>query len=168
MVFNRMAKVVVLWAALLPWCAQSEDMMSTGTARIIDGDTIEISGEVHRLHGIDAPERKQACRTQTSAPWPCGARATDALRDHIAGRDVTCIARTKGHYGRWISVCYVPAQGLGQDLNAWMVRQGWALAYRRYSRDYVFDEDTAKTQKRGLWTGTFLPPWLWRRKAGTK
>lgn len=155
-----MAKaVVLLWTALSPWCALAETI-TTGPARIIDGDTVEILGEVHRLHGIDAPERKQACQNQNGISWPCGRRATQALRDHIAGQDVTCIAQSKGRYGRWISVCYVH----DQELNAWMVRHGWALAYRRYSTDYVAEENSAQVQKKGLWSGEFLPPWIWRRK----
>jgi len=69
-------------------------------------------------------------------------------------------AQTKGRYGRWISVCYVH----DLDLNAWMVRHGWALAYRRYADDYAPQEKTAKAQKQGLWPGAFVPPWVWRRK----
>ncbi|HZA65683.1 MAG TPA: hypothetical protein VE592_01970 [Geminicoccaceae bacterium] len=41
--------------------------------------------------------------------------------------------------------------------------QGLALAYRRYSRDYVAAEDEARVAGRGMWAGTFEPPWDWRR-----
>lgn len=159
---------VLLGAALLPMCAQSQDKGSeppvTGVARIIDGDTIKLMGEVHRLHGIDAPERAQTCRNASGASWPCGKKATAALRAHIAGRKVTCFSQTRGRYGRWISVCYVG----NRDLNAWMVRHGWALAYRTYSNDYVAQERIAKSNRRGVWSGKFTPQWTWRKMKKNK
>ena len=51
----------------------------------------------------------------------------------------------------------------GEDLNAWMVSQGWALAYRRYAQDYVDEEAGAKAARVGIWRGDFVPPWDWRR-----
>jgi endonuclease YncB( thermonuclease family) len=51
----------------------------------------------------------------------------------------------------------------GTDLGAWLVEQGWALAYRRYGSAYVAQEDRARAGRRGLWAGTFVPPWAWRR-----
>ena len=51
----------------------------------------------------------------------------------------------------------------GTDLNAWMVEQGWALAYRKYSTDYVSQEATAKAARRGVWRGDFVQPSRWRR-----
>ena len=51
----------------------------------------------------------------------------------------------------------------GIDIGAAMVRAGWALAYRRYAKDYIADEQEAKAAKRGLWAGTFQTPEAWRR-----
>ena len=131
----------------------------TGPARIIDGDTIEITNERIRLHGIDAPESKQTCE------WPsktiqCGRLATLALVNLTAGAVVTCTIREKDRYGRWVAVCYDPD---GFDIGRNMVHTGWALAYRQYSTDYVGTEDKAKEAKRGMWKGEFVPPWEWRR-----
>ncbi|MBL4613890.1 MAG: thermonuclease family protein [Magnetovibrio sp.] len=169
-----MAKVAVIMIALSPVCAFGETDMTTtvititGPARIIDGDTLEILGEVHRLHGIDAPERAQTCQTHDGGMWLCGRRASQALRDHVAGRDVTCYGanpgKSLGRYGRHISKCYVH----DQDVGAWMVSQGWALAYRRYADDYVHREVFAKGGRRGLWSGGFIPPWIWRRTKSRK
>ena len=61
-------------------------------------------------------------------------------------------------YGRIVAVCYLGHQ----DLNQWMVKEGWALAFRSYSLDYVTAEDEARTAKRGIWRGDFEPPWEWR------
>jgi len=131
----------------------------TGKPRIIDGDTIEVTGERIRLHGIDAPESKQTCE------WPgktiqCGRLATLALMDLTAGAVVTCKTLEKDRYGRWVAICFDLD---GFDIGHNMVHTGWALAYRQYSTDYVGTEDKAKAAKRGMWKGEFVPPWDWRR-----
>lgn len=162
MALGHMAKIAVIMIVMSPSCVFGEEVVSSisGPARIIDGDTLEISGEVHRLHGIDAPERAQTCQSAAGKLWLCGRRAHEALRDHVAGHIVTCFGDKKGHYGRRISKCYVH----NQDIGAWMVSQGWALAYRRYAKDYVHRELFAKGGRRGLWSGGFTPPWIWRKK----
>jgi endonuclease YncB( thermonuclease family) len=131
----------------------------TGKPRIIDGDTIEVAGERIRLNGIDAPESKQTCEWLDKT-IPCGRLATLALMGLTAGTEVTCKTREKDRYGRWVAVCYDPD---GFDIGRNMVHTGWALAYRRYSTDYVGTEDKAREAKRGMWKGKFVPPWEWRR-----
>ena len=91
--------------------------------------------------------------------WPCGERATRALAGRIGSSTVACEERDRDRYGRSVAVCRVA----GEDLNRWMVSQGWALAYRRYSRAYVAEETTARSARRGLWQGEFVAPWDWRR-----
>ncbi len=129
-----------------------------GTATVIDGDTIEVHGQRIRLHGIDAPESRQLCRLN-SKPWQCGADATNALADKIARRPVTCEDLGRDRYKRMVARCTVA----GEDLGAWMVSQGWALAYRRYSLDFVDEEAEAQAARRGIWAGEFVKPWEWRR-----
>ena len=129
-----------------------------GRASVTDGDTVRVAGERVRLHGIDAPESKQTCVAGGSR-WRCGAEATRALARRIGGRPIACEERDRDRYGRIVAVCRVR----GEDLNRWMVRQGWALAYRHYSMDYVPDERAARAAKRGLWRGDFVPPWRWRK-----
>ena len=51
----------------------------------------------------------------------------------------------------------------GEDLEAWMVANGWAVAYRRYSLDYIDEEAAAQAARRGIWVGEFMKPWEWRR-----
>ncbi len=51
----------------------------------------------------------------------------------------------------------------GEDLEKWMVANGWALAYRRYSLDYIDEEAEAQAARRGIWAGEFVKPWKWRR-----
>ncbi len=129
-----------------------------GSARVVDGDTLELAGVRVRLHGIDAPESGQSCRAG-GRPWPCGREAARALARRIAGEPVTCPERDRDVYGRVVAVCTVG----GQDLNRWMVAEGWAFAYRRYSRAYVAAESRARAARRGIWRGEVVAPWEWRR-----
>ena len=130
----------------------------TGQPRVIDGDTLEIDGQRIRLHGIDAPETRQLCYLDGKR-WQCGKDAGNILSDWINHRPVTCQERDRDRYGRIVAVCYVG----DEDLNAWMVLQGLALAYRRYSLDYVEQETDAQLARRGVWATRFVLPWDWRR-----
>ncbi len=130
----------------------------TGTATVIDGDTLEVHGQRIRLHGIDAPESRQLCRLDGTR-WQCGKDAANALEDKIARRPVTCEDLGRDRYKRIIGRCTLA----GEDINAWMVSQGWALAYRRYSEDYVDEKAEAQAARRGIWAGEFVKPWEWRR-----
>jgi endonuclease YncB( thermonuclease family) len=153
-----MLRVVLAVFLLLAPSVAAADI--TGKARVVDGDTIWIGETKIRLHGIDAPEMKQTCRTSKGKEQLCGQLAKQALQRLIQGQDITCKGDERDRYGRLIAVCYTGPY----DLNAKMVRQGWALAYRRYSMDYVDDENAAKVARKGLWRGEFVPPWEWRNK----
>lgn len=142
------------------WSAFAADPIA-GRARVIDGDTIEMSGQRIRLFGIDAPEAKQTC-VAAGKKWSCGQNATFGLSAIIERQWVHCRQKDKDRYERIVAVCNLAGVD-GPDINAAMVRQGWALAYRRYSKDYVSDEDTARKAKAGLWVGQFVAPWDWRR-----
>ena len=131
-----------------------------GVASVIDADAIEIHGQRIRLHGIDAPEGGQTCLDAAGRNWRCGQRAALALQDLIGRRTVTCDERDVDRYGRIVGRCL-----MGEvDINEWLVEQGLALAYREYSLDYVAAEDQAREASRGMWAGTFEPPWEWRRR----
>ena len=138
----------------------------SGFARAIDGDTLEVDGVRVRLHGIDAPEYEQPCWFH-GRHWLCGREATRVLANQLHDRQVVCEIRDRDVYGRVVATCSIA----GGDLNAWMVAEGWAFAYRRYSRAYLPEESRARAAKRGIWRGEVLAPWDWRkgkRLAGTK
>jgi len=129
-----------------------------GRASVIDGDTIEIHGQRIRLHGIDAPESGQSC-TVRGERSRCGQNAALALANKIGNRTVQCEQKDIDRYKRIVAVCRTG----GENLNAWMVAEGWAMAYRRYSPDYIMQEDNASRSKVGIWQGEFIAPWDWRR-----
>ena len=131
-----------------------------GQAQVVDGDTLQVAGERVRLHGIDAPESRQSC-TLSGVGWPCGQNATRVLTGVANGQVVTCRGDKRDRYGRLIAVCYIGTV----DLNARMVRDGWALAYRRYASDYVAEETEARAAGSGIWQGQFVEPWKWRRQS---
>lgn len=129
-----------------------------GQAIVIDGDTLKIRSARIRLEGIDAPEKNQSCTVQ-GQEYLCGQYATRALSNKIANRSVTCKRRERDQYDRILAICYVGEE----NLNRWMVAQGWALAYREYSIAYVWAEREASAAKLGMWQGDFVDPWDWRR-----
>ena len=131
----------------------------SGVPSITDGDTIKILNKRIRLYGVDAPEKKQIC-IKNSQEYRCGQEATNALIKKVNEKTVVCKVQDKlDRYKRYIGVCF-----LGDiDLNKWMVRNGYAVAYRRYSKDYVDDENYAKKNKIGLWSGNFIHPEKWRK-----
>jgi len=129
-----------------------------GTARVIDGDTIVVGDLRIRLHGIDAPEIKQVC-TRAGSTYRCGEFAARALTNMTEGRTLRCEQKDIDRYKRIIAVCRTAET----DLNAWMVRGGYAVAYRYYSPDYVSLENAARSEGKGVWSGQFVMPWDWRR-----
>ncbi len=131
----------------------------TGRPYVTDGDTLRFGKQAVRIAGIDAPERKELCDEDTTRARPCGQIAAKALRDKIGNQVVTCTGSTIDRYSRRVATCYAA----GEDLGAFMVRSGQALAYRRYSEAYVAEEDEARKAGRGIWAGSFVAPWTWRQ-----
>ena len=126
---------------------------------VIDGDSLVLQNMRVRLHGIDALEAEQSCGLR-GQDVPCGQVAHNALVGFVAGTEVTCERKAIDGYGRLVSQCFAG----GFDLAAAMVRTGLALADRRYSQDYIGEEERAKSLKRGMWGGSFVEPWKWRAR----
>lgn len=152
----RRALVVLILAGPFPALA-AEPIQ--GRASVTDGDTVVIQTTRIRLHGIDAPESAQLCQDAAGKDYRCGQVAALALADKIGAAPISCEPRDTDKYGRTVAVC---SKGT-EDLNAWMVSQGHAIAYRQYGTDYVQAEAVAKASKLGIWAGTFQEPSDWRR-----
>ena len=139
-----------------------------GIPKVIDGDTIHIKPYKIRLEGIDAPEMKQKCKKpylqimffNFEKDYYCGQISKIKLEQKIGNKLVKCILLGKDKYKRYLAKCL---KG-NTNLNRWMVRNGFAVAYRRYSKQYILDENFAKEEKLGLWRGSFVNPEKWRKK----
>ena len=128
-----------------------------GIARVIDGDTLEVIGERGvvrvRLDGMDAFEGRQTC-----GGAPCGREASRALMTLADNRRVECDDRGRDRYDRVLAHCRID----GRDLGGWMVENGHAVAYRRYSQRYVPHEARAQADSAGAWAHGFEAPEDWR------
>ena len=136
-----------------------------GIPSVVDADTLELHGQRIRLWGVDAPESAQRCTLRDGKQWRCGTAAANALSSYIAGRTVTCAARDEDRYGRTVASCSVAKV----DLGTWLVSNGWALAYRRYSKSsYVGAEAGAIANRRGIHSSQFEAPWDFRKNKQNK
>ena len=109
----------------------------TGKVYVIDGDTITVGPSRVRLFGMDAPETDQRG----------GAAAKSHLIGLAGGREVRVEPKAVDRYGRIVGQVRLGAL----DLSEAMVLDGFAVATRRYHRDYVAAEHAAREARRGLW-----------------
>ena len=127
--------------------------------RVVDGDTIYLNGEKIRFSGIDTPELKQTCINNETVD-SCGITAKEILIEKIANNKVECISEGKDQYKRTLAECFVN----NESLSSYLVRSGYAFAYRRYSKKFIVDEDYAKEKQAGMWAMKFEYPWDYRKK----
>jgi len=126
--------------------------------RVVDGDTIHLNGEKIRFTGIDTPELKQTCVKEGFID-PCGVTAKEILVNKIGDNKVECISEGKDQYKRTLAECFVN----NESLSSYLVRSGYAFAYRKYSKKFIPDEDYAKLNKKGMWSMKFVYPWDYRK-----
>ncbi len=141
-----------------------------GYANVSDADTIKISNYKIRLHGIDAPEKKQLCQKpyfnlgifSLYEDYLCGEFATNKLKEFIDSEFIIeCKVKVKkDFFGRHLGTCFKNKT----NINQWLVENGYAVAFTKYSKDYIKYEEIAKNNKSGIWSGKFLMPWEWRKK----
>ena len=125
---------------------------------VTDGDSIRIGDERIRFSGIDAPELKQTCVNQ-ELDFKCGEFSKNLLIEKIANQEVICIRENKDQYGRTLAECFVEKE----SLSSYLVREGYAFAYRKYSDKYITDENYARNKGNGMWSMVFEFPWDFRK-----
>ena len=160
-------RIIIIFLVILSNSIEEE---ISGIPKVVDGDTIHINNYKFRLEGIDAPEMRQQCKKETFKisfligitfykDYSCGRVSKEKLITKINTSEIKCISSSKDRYNRYIATCFIGKT----NLNQWMVRNGFAIAYRRYSKKYVPDEVFAKENKLGLWQGKFMEPEKWRK-----
>ena len=142
----------LLFTLLLTYFAHADQLTVT------DGDTIRIGDERIRFSGIDAPEIKQTCIYQ-EIEFNCGEFSKNLLIEKIADQEVSCIRESKDQYGRTLAECFVGTE----SLSSYLVREGYAFAYRKYSDKFIADEEYAQSKGNGMWSMQFLFPWDFRK-----
>ena len=144
---------LILFISLL-WINAS----SANSLKIVDGDTIVLNGEKIRFEGIDTPELKQTC-LKDNEEVKCGMRAKMLLVKKIGNNIPMCIGKKKDFYKRTLAECFVN----GESLSKFLVRRGYAFAYRKYSKKFIKDEEFAKANNLGMWSMKFQYPWEYRK-----
>src|SRR4030088_239649 len=147
--------LIALLAFLLPALAEAADI--TGVAKVREGDQVQIGHTRIRLGGIDAPSVDQLCLNSKGERWACGVAARDELIKRADNKVWSCHPRQADRRGRTVARCEVD----GEDIQKWMGKNRWALAFTRVSRDYEADEKEKPTPKAGMWQAAFIAPWDW-------
>ena len=158
MYLNKIKLFLVISICLIFFFLTYNDVTSY-EIKIIDGDTIHLNNEKIRFTGIDTPELKQTCKKNSEIIY-CGIEARQLLIDKIGKDKVICVREGKDRYKRTLAECFVN----DLSLSRYLVREGYAFAYRKYSKKFINDEDFAKKNNMGMWSMNFEYPWDWRKK----
>ena len=158
MFLNKIKLFLVISICLIFFFLTYNDVKSY-EIKIIDGDTIHLNGKKIRFSGIDTPELKQTCKENGKIIY-CGIKAKKLLIDKIADQKVNCIEEGKDQYKRTLAECFVN----DLSLSSYLVKKGYAFAYRKYSKKFIKDEDYARINSLGMWSMNFEYPWDYRRK----
>ena len=157
MYLNKTNLFLVISICLIFFFLTYNDVKSV-EVKVIDGDTIYLNGEKIRFSGIDTPEIKQTC-VKNNEIIKCGILARELLIKIIANNKINCIREGKDQYKRTLAECFVN----DLSLSSYLVKNGYAFAYRKYSKKFIADEDFAKLNKLGMWSMKFEYPWDWRK-----
>ena len=155
---NKIKLFLVISICLIFFFLTYNDVKSN-EIKIVDGDTIHLNGEKIRFSGIDTPELKQTCSKNNEVIY-CGIKAKELLIEKIGKNNVQCIRDGKDQYKRTLAECFVNEI----SLSSYLVRNGYAFAYRKYSKKFISDEDYARTNNLGMWSMMFEYPWDYRKK----
>ncbi len=157
--FLKKIKVFLLISICLIFFLITSFDVKSNKAKVVDGDTIHLDGQKIRFSGIDTPEINQVCKKNEEV-IKCGILAKELLISMIGNNKVKCVNEGVDRYKRILAECFVN----NQSLSKFLVREGFAFAFRKYSTKFIEDEDYAKKNKKGMWSMMFEYPWDYRRK----
>lgn len=149
------AAIVLVILAILWVLPEPAPMRLSGSARVVDGDSLLVQGHEIRLKGIDAPEFQQNCEL-AGRDWDCGRQSAQALGRLVRGRIVNCDGNERDAHDRLLAECRAGET----NINRWLVVNGWAVSFHAFGRE----EREARSARRGIWKGTFVRPADWREE----
>ena len=153
---NKIIRVGIIFCFFLPMSLLAKTV-------VLDGDSLIIKNKEYRLWGIDAPEYNQICKDKNKREYYCGNKATQYLKKITRGK-VQCRKKDIDKYDRIVAICYSG----DFNINAEMVKNGWAVAYERYTSQFLKEQKFAKKKKLGIWQGEFLAPEKFRIQESKK
>ena len=157
MFLNKRKTIFLISVCLLVFLLTINDIKSQ-ELKVVDGDTIHLNSEKIRFTGIDTPELEQTC-IKDGIKNSCGLIAKQILINKIGNNNVECIREGRDQYQRTLAECFVN----DESLSSFLVKSGYAFAYRKYSKKFIKDEDYARIKKIGMWSMKFEYPWDYRR-----
>ncbi|NDG68236.1 MAG: thermonuclease family protein, partial [Proteobacteria bacterium] len=143
----------IIWFFIFSFFLSITSIAYEKKIQVVDGDTIHIGNLKYRFFGIDAPEKKQICE-KDNIKIQCGVIAKNVLKNKIGDKIPECIVKDKDRYQRLVAECFIGKESLSR----FMVREGYAVAYTQYSKDFIEDEKYAKDNKLGIWSMNFQLP----------
>ena len=151
--------IVSIQAMLMVGVYGEEIKLRDYKVSITDGDTIRAGDYRIRMQYIDAPEITQKCKSIDAIDWDCGIRSKEHLKKLVLGKNVSCKIVGRDKYKRSLGICYDGEL----DINKEMVRAGYALAYLKYGSPYKDEQVEAMKGLKGIWSGTFIEPEMYRK-----
>ena len=148
----------IIWFFIFSFFLSITSIANEKKIQVVDGDTIHIGNLKYRFFGIDAPEKKQICE-KDNIKIQCGVIAKNVLKNKIGDKIPECIVKDKDRYQRLVAECFIGKESLSR----FMVREGYAVAYTQYSKDFIEDEKYAKENKLGIWSMNFQLPSEYRK-----
>ena len=156
--FLSKRKVIFLTSIFLLVFILTINDIKSQNLKVVDGDTIYLNGKKIRFTGIDTPELNQTCIKEGITNF-CGITAKLILINKIGNNTVKCISEGKDQYKRTLAECFIN----DESLSSYLVRSGYAFAYRKYSKKFIEDEDYARVNQIGMWSMQFEYPWNYRK-----
>ena len=153
----------IIWFFIFSFFLSITSIANEKKIQVVDGDTIHIGNLKYRFFGIDAPEKKQICK-KDNIKIQCGVIAKNVLKNKIGDKIPECIVKDKDRYQRLVAECFIGKESLSR----FMVREGYAVAYTQYSKDFIDDEKYAKENKLGIWSMNFQLPSEYRKSLRNK
>lgn len=133
-------------------CCPSLAAREISSSAIVNGDgTLRISGKTIHLYGIHIPRTDRNCSRNKIPPY-CGSRAAIALDFKISGF-VRCEIMGSNDDGSLLGRCRVKSSAFsdGEDLSAYLLEYGWAVALPNASIEYQTLEEIARSRGMGVW-----------------